>query len=176
MAATVSRSLLLIVCAAALLATVLGDHQTSSTYVAILLGANEVPKNDSNAAKNAVGDPQGIGYLQLTIYKDSDGPKWAKYEVNVHRLQGEMPPTKTHVHTGKKGKNGDVLLDLPCAYAKKGEGYWRCKGSLGKSKSDRTDALISALGMIYKRPSNYYGNIHTKRFPDGAIRGQLPKL
>ncbi|CAI5514771.1 unnamed protein product [Closterium sp. Naga37s-1] len=139
-----------------------------------LVGVNEVPKNDSQAAKNAVGDPSGVVYMNLRIYQDDDNkPKWVKYTVNTMRMTGEMPPTKTHVHKGKKGTNGDVLLDLPCKYVKTGSNEWHCEGSLGKNKADRTDSLLSALQKLVNRPNKYYGNIHTKRYPDGAVRGQL---
>ncbi|CAI5514775.1 unnamed protein product [Closterium sp. Naga37s-1] len=151
-------------------------HGTAAdTFSSKLLGANEVPKNDSKAAKNAVGDSRGIVYMKLSIYMDDDKPKWVKYTVKTSQLKGEMPPTKTHVHTGEKGKNGDVLLDLPCHYEKKGDEEWRCEGSLGKNKEDRSDSLLKALKDIVKKPSGHYGNIHTKRFPDGAVRGQFAK-
>ncbi|GJP56373.1 hypothetical protein CLOM_g15428 [Closterium sp. NIES-68] len=168
-----SRALLLIVCAAALLTTALADKETIRTFASVLLGVNEVPKNETQAAKNAVGDMRGVGYMRLAIYKDDDGPKWLKYQVTVRRLKGEMPPTKSHVHSGKKGKNGDILLDLPCGYVKKGMELWRCEGSMGKEKRERTAALKAALSKIDKMPADYYGNIHTKRYPDGAVRGQL---
>ncbi|CAI5459086.1 unnamed protein product [Closterium sp. Yama58-4] len=168
-----SRVLLLIDCAAALLAAALGDDNDSRTFAATLLGVNEVPKNSSKAAKASVGDLRGVGYLRLTIY---NSPAWVKFQVSVRRLKGEMPPTKTHVHAGKKGKNGDVLLDLPCVYAKKGDEYWLCEGKLGKKESERTAELKAALSKIAKRPSSYYGNVHTKRYSDGAVRGQLRKV
>ncbi|CAI5513113.1 unnamed protein product, partial [Closterium sp. Naga37s-1] len=55
-------------CAAALLATALGNDKDSCTFAATLLGVNEVPKNNSKAAKASVGDLRGVGYLRLTIY------------------------------------------------------------------------------------------------------------
>ncbi|CAI7779243.1 unnamed protein product [Closterium sp. NIES-53] len=171
-----SRVLLLLVCAAALAATALAHDTAICTLASVLVGANEIPKNDTQAAKNAVGDMRGVGYMRLAIYKDHEyEPKWMKFQVTVRRLKGEMPPTKTHVHVGKKGKNGEVLLDLPCEYANKGKELWKCEGNLGKNKNDRTEALEAALTKIEKSPADYYGNIHTKRYPDGAVRGQLRK-
>ncbi|CAI7805764.1 unnamed protein product [Closterium sp. NIES-53] len=172
--ASIPARVLLLAFLAAMLAIAHG-HEHVDTFSAKLLGANEVPKNDSKAAKNAVGDSRGIVHMKLSIYMDDDKPKWVKYTVKTSRLKGEMPPTKTHVHTGEKGKNGDVLLDLPCHYEKKGNEEWRCEGSLGKYKEDRSDSLLRALKDIVKKPSGHYGNIHTKRFPDGAVRGQFTK-
>ncbi|CAI5466357.1 unnamed protein product [Closterium sp. Yama58-4] len=177
MAFTPARVLLLAFLAA-MVAIAYCDHdhdEDVDTFKSKLLGANEVPKNDSQAARNAVGDQRGVVYMKLSIYKDDDKPKWVKYTVKTSRLKGEMPPTKTHVHKGEKGKNGDVILDLPCKYEKKGGEEWRCEGSLGKNEEDRSDSLLSALKAIVKKPSGYYGNIHTKRFPDGAVRGQFAK-
>ncbi|CAI5464971.1 unnamed protein product [Closterium sp. Yama58-4] len=173
MAFTPARALLLAFLAAML--AVAHSHEHVDTFSAKLLGANEVPKNDSHAAKNAVGDQRGVAYMKLNIYMDDDRPKWVKYTVKTSRLKGEMPPTKTHVHKGEKGKNDAVLLDLPCQYEKKASEQWRCEGSLGKNKEDRSDTLLSALKEIVKNPSAHYGNVHTKRYPDGAVRGQFSK-
>ncbi|GJP48777.1 hypothetical protein CLOM_g8058 [Closterium sp. NIES-68] len=175
MAFTPARVLVLAAFLAAMLAIAFADHEEVDTYSAKLLGANEVPKNDSQAARNAVGDQRGVVYMKLRIYKEDGKAKWVKYTVKASRLKGEMPPIKTHVHPGRKGENNPVLLDLPCTYEKKGAEEWRCEGALGKDKKDRSDSLLSALKAISKDPSAHYGNIHTKRYPDGAVRGQFSK-
>ncbi|CAI7810903.1 unnamed protein product [Closterium sp. NIES-54] len=81
-----------------------------------------------------------------------------------------MPPTMTHVHNGTKGRNGAKLLDLPCTYQKKSSSEWVCQGSLGEPLNERTRALLWTLKRITKQPHEFYGNIHTKKYPDGAVR------
>ncbi|GJP36257.1 hypothetical protein CLOM_g20788 [Closterium sp. NIES-68] len=134
MAFTPARVLVLAAFLAAMLAIAFADHEEVDTYSAKLLGANEVPKNDSQAARNAVGDQRGVVYMKLRIYKEDGKAKWVKYTVKASRLKGEMPPIKTHVHPGRKGENNPVLLDLPCTYEKKGAEEWRCEGALGRTK------------------------------------------
>jgi hypothetical protein len=67
---------------------------------------------------------------------------------------------EAHIHTGAVGVDGaDVIPFLPAKFNKKAP---TCIKS--------TPAL---LGMIATTPANYYFNVHTKKYPDGAVRGQL---
>ncbi|CAI7770125.1 unnamed protein product [Closterium sp. NIES-53] len=88
------------------------------------------------------------------------------------RLEGEMPPTKTHIHPGRKGENNPVLLDLPCKYKQTSASEWLCEGAMWEDKwlSKSEVAIFTKIG---KHPNAFYGNIHTKKYPDGAVRGQF---
>ncbi|CAI5507951.1 unnamed protein product [Closterium sp. Naga37s-1] len=87
-------------------------------------------------------------------------------------MEGEMPPTATHVHNATEGSNGPKVLDLPCAYQfDESLAAWSCKGVLGKNLAERTATLVSTLDAIRKNPSGFYGNIHTVKYPDGAVHG-----
>ena len=66
-------------------------------------------------------------------------------------------PSAAHIHKGAAGKAGPVVVPLGTAYKVKG----CAKGS---------SATIAA---IEEHPGRYYVNIHTAKFPAGAIRGQL---
>ncbi|CAI5956661.1 unnamed protein product [Closterium sp. NIES-64] len=151
------------------------DDKDYERFNSLLIGANEVPKNNSEAARKAVGDKRGMVHMKLKIYKEDGKPTWLEYSVKALKLEGEMPPTKTHIHPGNKGQNNPVLLDLPCSYERKSRTDWRCKGSLGKKVHERTNDLVSALKDISKNPKGHYGNIHTKKYSDGAVRGQLSR-
>ncbi|CAI5464976.1 unnamed protein product [Closterium sp. Yama58-4] len=162
MVSTSGRVLILAFFAALVALAYSDDNKDYERFNSLLIGSNEVPKNNTEAARNAVGDKRGMVHLKLKIYKEDGKPAWLEYSVKALKLEGEMPPTKTHIHPGNKGQNNPVLLDLPCSYERRSRTDWRCKGSLGKNEHERTNDLVSALKDISKNPKGHYGNIHTK--------------
>lgn len=73
-------------------------------------------------------------------------------------------PVGAHIHRGRAGKNGGIVVPLGTPI----------QGGLAGAT---TCAQISA-GLhadLRKRPQRYYVNVHTATFPGGAIRGQLAK-
>ncbi|CAI5958632.1 unnamed protein product [Closterium sp. NIES-65] len=159
----------------AALAVKSGMNHLSST----LMGQYEIPYNDSKLAKKTVGDRRGVGFMRLKIYKDDKGPTGMNYEVIAVGLEGYSAPTKTQIHAAHKGWNGERVIDLPCHYVRQQQQgrrkLWRCEGSLGMREIRLWDDLRSALVAIDERPTSFYGNILTKRYPDGAVRGQFKK-
>jgi hypothetical protein len=67
-------------------------------------------------------------------------------------------PNAAHIHKGAKGKAGPVVIPLFATPPKH-------KGCVTAKKS-----LVSAIA---KSPSGYYVNVHTAKFPGGALRAQL---
>ncbi|CAI5485316.1 unnamed protein product [Closterium sp. Naga37s-1] len=177
MAVRSSHLLLVAVALSILVATACADKYAPVVLSSNLFGSNEIPKNNTKVARDAVGDMQGRATMQLTIYGDGKGAyTWLTFVARVALLQGEMPPTKTHIHAGAKGMNGDLLVNLPCVYKQyKQRNYWRCAGSLGKAAGESTPELQAALKSIVAAPRMFYGNIHTMKYADGAVRGQLKK-
>ncbi|CAI5501029.1 unnamed protein product [Closterium sp. Naga37s-1] len=150
---------------------------SSEAFHATLFGELEVPQNDSESARNAAGEPDGLAIMKLNIYTKKGQAAWLEYKVKAYVLQDDtVPPTMTLVHNGTEGSNGPIVLDLPCKYQIRVErGVWVCHGFLGKSMAQRTPSFVSTLEAIRKNPSGFYGNIHTEAHPDGAARGQLEK-
>ncbi|CAI5464984.1 unnamed protein product [Closterium sp. Yama58-4] len=182
MAFTQARRALILAFFAAMVAVAFADYDDNrgnsfkpERFNSKLVGANEIPKNDSEAARNAVGDKTGVVKMNLGIHKRDGKPIWMAYSVKAWNLEGEMPPTKTHIHPGSKGEVNPVLLDLPCTYQQKSRKMWLCEGSVGEPENERTRDLLSALEKITKHPHKFYGNIHTKKYPDGAVRGQFSR-
>jgi hypothetical protein len=67
-------------------------------------------------------------------------------------------PVVSHIHKGTaRTANGPVVVPLGARYASKG-----CVTSTG--------AIVRA---IEKNPKSFYVNIHTGKYPNGAVRGQL---
>jgi CHRD domain-containing protein len=68
---------------------------------------------------------------------------------------GISKPTGAHIHHGRAGMNGPVAVALD-------------QGDEGCVGADR-----GLLREIQASPHDFYVNIHTAEYPDGAIRGQL---
>jgi hypothetical protein len=124
-------------------ATLAATTAATKTLTLHMTGAQEVPK----------GSPTGSGSARLSL-NSSTGQvcftlQWSKIDA----------PTASHIHKGAKGKSGAVVVPLfAMAPAKH-------SGCVSASK-----ALVAA---ILKKPTDYYVNLHTKQYPNGALRAQL---
>lgn len=115
-------------------------------------GIQEVPKTDASK----VGDPDGFAVTFLH-------PEGTNVDYSL-AWTSIKSPTLGHIHRGPFGKNGDVvfnLLDKPVP-----DGIFAVSGRLTGQKAED-------VRRVRKNPNNYYSNIHTAEFPDGAVRGQL---
>jgi CHRD domain len=129
----------LAVCAVAVPAVALAGG--SAKLEAKLSGAKETPK----------GAPAGRGSADVVV----TGTKvcWE------FKYSGIGKPTAAHIHKGKPGTAGPVVVPFGAAFKRQG-----C-----------TTAPAAVSGAIVRNPAGYYVNIHTAKFPGGAIRGQLEK-
>lgn len=116
----------------------------SSTYTANLRGANEV----------GPGDPDASGTAEISIADELTRVCW-----DLNDMRGLGPITGAHIHRGAAGVDGPVVMPL----AQATEGGWR-------GCSTDTDWVQRAFD---EGLSNYYVNVHTAEYPNGAIRGQL---
>ena len=97
----------------------------------------------------------GSGNITVVV----DPPKLtACYIMNVVGLDGV---TMAHIHTGAAGQNGGPVVTL----AAPTDGT---SGGCVPVTKEVADALLA-------NPAGYYVNVHTRTFPNGAIRGQLAK-
>ncbi|MFE3324602.1 CHRD domain-containing protein [Streptomyces sp. NPDC059176] len=119
---------------------------------AISNGVQEVPKND----RSKVGDPDGRA---VTLLRPEDTA--VDYSLAWTNIQS---PSKGHVHKGAFGTNGEVVIDL----------FNRPVPDGILAVSGRLEGLdAEAVRQLRNHPTQYYSNIHTAEFPDGAVRGQL---
>ncbi|MDH2390485.1 CHRD domain-containing protein [Streptomyces sp. HNM0663] len=119
---------------------------------ALANGGQEVPKNDASK----VGDPDGHAVTFLH-------PKGRNVDYSLAWINIKSP-TLGHVHQGGFGKNGDVVFSLfnrPVP-----DGIFAVSGRLTGQSPD-------VVQRVRANPSDYYSNIHTSEFPDGAVRGQF---
>ena len=112
------------------------------TFTVTMTGKAESPK----------GDPNGKGTAKIKV-------EASKGEL-CYRLSwsGIATPNAAHIHKGKKGVAGPVVIPLFGGAAKH-------SGCVKASKS--------LLSKIVKSPASYYVNVHNAKYPNGAIRAQL---
>jgi len=110
------------------------------------LGAKLLGKNEVPK-----GSPTAHGVVNLTLNASKGTVCWTFTGVTG------ITPLVSHIHKAPTGKAGPVVVPLGAAYKPKG-----C-----------TTAPKTLVGAIETHPNSYYVNIHTKRYPEGAIRGQL---
>ena len=117
---------------------------TSDTYRAHLMGSNEV----------GGGDPDAMADAEVSV---SDAFDQVCYEVK--NVTGLPEVTAAHIHYGRAGTNGPPVFTL----VKSNDGRWQgCR-----------DGAEWTENRLQGNPQDFYVNLHTAEFPNGAIRGQL---
>jgi hypothetical protein len=149
------RRILLVVLALSVAVAVPALAATSK-FKATLNGKSEVPKTTSKATGKATFTVASTG-------------KSIKYSISAKGLSG--PAQAMHVHFGKKGKAGPVIIGIclkPCSLPK--------SGTLTKKNFAKAAGVSSfAAAVKAMKAGKTYVNIHTKKFPGGEIRGQITK-
>ncbi len=119
------------------------------TYSFSLRGDREV---------GTAGDTDGWGHAVVTL----DGGT-AYVFVWVKNIAA---PTAAHIHAGRAGANGPVVVEVPASsFSDVGGGVVRAMTSVAVNASVAT--------AIAADPTAYYLNVHNAEFPGGAVRGQL---
>jgi len=116
-----------------------------SSQRARLTGAQEVP---------GPGDPDGWGRAVVRVY-----PKMQVvcYDLWVWNID---PATAAHIHVGKPGVAGPVVIPLTAP--------------TGGSSSGCISGVDAGLAQaMADNPRQYYVNVHNAAYPAGAIRGIL---
>ena len=128
---------------------------------AVLLGGNEVKSPSAGNPDGGVraGDLDGYGTGSI-IFVGRDGICFTL------AVSGIDTPIAAHLHRGTAGLNGGVVITLAPPVPPGGGNPGVASGCL----SGLSAALLSAIRAT---PSNFYINVHTDKFSDGALRGQL---
>jgi hypothetical protein len=130
-----------------------------TTIVAVLAVASMafaaskvITVNMTGGQETPKGSPTGKGTAKVTL-NSSTGQVCFKLT-----WSGIGTPTASHIHKAPKGKAGPVVIPFFGGAAKH-------SGCVKASKS-----LVAA---IVKKPASYYVNVHTAKYPNGALRAQL---
>ena len=141
-----TRLVLIVFAAAALVFAGLAIAASQESYKVHtkLVGSQETPKNKS----------KGTGSFTGTVVEKGKS-KTLTWKLTFKGLSGKA--LAAHIHLAKKGVAGPVAVPLcgPCK-----------SGAHGKTKV--TEKIVSAL-----ETHKAYANVHTKKYPNGEIRGQI---
>jgi hypothetical protein len=128
-----------------------GLNPSRPPFFAVLLGGNEV----SDEGQANAGDPNGVGSATILIDDTT-----LCFGITVNNLD---QPTAAHIHRGHAGVNGPIVVPLtPPA-----------SGDPGASSDCIPEVDPDLLREIRANPGRFYVNVHTEKFPAGAVRGQL---
>jgi hypothetical protein len=160
-----SSGMVLVLAAAISSVFLLGAVSSLSTFAfaakftANMSGDQEVPPVDTTATGK-------------TTIRTANNDTTMKYKVNI---TGFSDATGAHIHMGKAGANGDIIVDLLKGSKKNPTKLGMAiRGNISDSAlagpmQDKTLAdLISAINN-----GDTYVNVHTQTHPDGEIRGQI---
>jgi hypothetical protein len=112
----------------------------------------------SGQEEQPVADPNGYGAASIRIIG-----RRVCYLIAARQLDTVVAG---HIHKAPAGQNGDIVVPL----------FEGSNVDLDPSRRDCVRADSRALAKdIARNPDDYYVNIHTMTFPDGAIRGQLTR-
>lgn len=135
--------------------------QEGQSFSATLSGNDEVPPTESNST--------GTAKFQV-----NENNSQVSYWVNI---TGIKKVNQAHIHNGTTGENGDIVVTLSKGKSAKGDDRPPQIGFAGNITKDELqgplkDKDISDLVSLMSA-GNAYVNVHTDKYPDGAIRGQV---
>jgi hypothetical protein len=114
---------------------------------ATLTGAAEVP---------GPGDPDGSGTGTVTL---NQGKGQVCFELTVANI---APANVAHIHEGNTNQAGPPVVTL-------------APPPTNGASNSCLAADAELIKRIRQNPENFYINVHTADFPNGAVRGQLTK-
>ena len=135
--------------------------QEGQTFSASLSGKDEVPPTESNST--------GTAKFQV-----DENSSQVSYWVNV---TGIKKINQAHIHNGTEGQNGDIVVTLTKNKSAKGDDGPPNIGFSGNITKDdlqgplKDKELTDLVSLM--SDGNAYVNVHTDKYPDGAIRGQI---
>jgi hypothetical protein len=137
------------------------NAQEGQSFSATLSGSDEVPPTESNST--------GTAKFQV-----NDNNSQVSYWVNI---TGIKKVNQAHIHNGTSGVNGDIVATLSKGKSAKGDDRPPQIGFAGNiTKDDLQGPLkgkeISDLITLMSN-GDAYANVHTDKYPKGAIRGQI---
>jgi hypothetical protein len=141
-------------------------------------GRSEVATGASD--QRIVGDPRGRG--EAYVFGIDGDTRTLCYVLQVERIaeleQGPGNGRMAHIHRGRAGENGPVVVTL--AWPQDGQAA-DCisedrilpSGAPAFARNPATGQPLAPASEILMEPEEYYVNVHNQAYPAGAVRGQL---
>jgi hypothetical protein len=123
-------------------------------FTATLSGQEEVPPTNS----------QATGMAEFTVMGDN-----VEYTVNASGMQGV---TAGHIHSGKQGENGPVVVTLFKNDTPTNEVSETGSITPDKLEGPMAGKQLTDLASAMNNGDTYV-NVHTEQNPNGEIRGQI---
>lgn len=116
------------------------------------------------------GDRGGIGFARLAL---DEARETACYFIEWRGLEGHV--TAAHLHVAPRGKDGPHAIDLfnDEHFDGKRDATWGCVRVEDDKGHEGHMSAREKIRDIIENPEDFYLNIHSTRYKDGAIRGQL---
>jgi CHRD domain len=101
----------------------------------------------------------GTGVADIEIRSDGTELCW-----NIRGLVGSVDDvTAMHIHSGSKGESGPVVVEF-------------ISGNQGCTEVGPGGLIEeSDVRDMAEAPANFYVDVHSRGYPDGAVRGQLER-
>ena len=144
------------------------------TMVSAIILSNQIVLAQNQKFNAKLSGQQEVPPVQTTAsgmawFKSMQDKVW--FKLNVTDMQGV---TQAHIHTGKQGENGPILVTLYKSNTPQPINGKLAYGNItanllegpmkGKQISDLTTAMSNG---------STYVNVHTEKYPKGEIRGQI---
>jgi CHRD domain len=98
--------------------------------------------------------------VKITLNARSGRACYSRLRIGDVLVGGETAPTKLHLHNAAAGANGPVVVDFTDL-------------AIQGRRSGCVTADKALLQSMISSPGQFYVNVHTATFPNGAVRGQL---
>ena len=135
--------------------------QEGQSFSATLSGKDEVPPTESNST--------GTAKFQV-----NENNSQVSYWVNI---TGIKKVNQAHIHNGTSGENGDIVATLSKGKSAKGDDSPPQIGFAGKITQDDLQGPLKGKEisdlLTLMSDGGAYANVHTDKYPKGAIRGQI---
>ncbi|MGH2752144.1 MAG: PQQ-dependent sugar dehydrogenase [Actinomycetota bacterium] len=139
----------------------IAPRQRDNELEADLNGFAEV---DPATGQFGAGDLNGDGLAEIRLRRPNERVcftlEWADID----------EPVAAHIHSGVVGVNGPIVVDLLG-----NADNFRHRNEAGRARGCAEDVAPALIDDIGNHPGAFYVNIHTERFPGGAIRGNLER-
>ncbi len=98
--------------------------------------------------------------VRITLNARSGRACYSTLRIGDVLANGETAPTKLHLHNAAAGANGPVVVDFTDL-------------AVTGRRAGCVTADKALLQTMVSTPGQFYVNVHTATFPNGAVRGQL---
>jgi hypothetical protein len=138
---------------------------------------NQMTQAEENPPTGVNGFADSMTYVRID--RDSTGNVVGgavSFNVHAHQMDAGTTFTGLHIHNGKVGVNGPVVINTGLSATNTVTADAGGDSSISREIEIRpADSAFDFLRGLVENPENYYVNIHTTQFPGGVVRSQLAR-